>query len=228
MYNFRNLVYFLTYVVCFSSLLYRWFIWKTFGMDQPGTDGYRGWIYCFNFISKRFTYGEIFMSWNWFSHFTLSDVLTLWLIVLQITFFFGTILNEIFNKILKNWIQEPRPVERANLTDQYGMPSSHSQFIWFFSIYATLFILFRFDTIFRAIFISIFVIPVIKKKNCWQSAFFSLNQKNYVKTVLDCHVVTRHERTFNINSLILNKMKHNRFCFWDSISVRDFYYLYRR
>ncbi|XP_037024239.1 dolichyldiphosphatase 1-like [Bradysia coprophila] len=60
-----------------------------------------------------------------------------------IIFFLGTILNEIFNKILKNWIQEPRPIERLNLSDQYGMPSSHSQFIWFFSTYSTLFILFR-------------------------------------------------------------------------------------
>lgn len=62
----------------------------------------------------------------------------------QITFFFGTLLNELINKILKHWIKEPRPVDRLHIGEEYGMPSSHSQFIWFFSIYVTLFVLLRY------------------------------------------------------------------------------------
>lgn len=60
-----------------------------------------------------------------------------------ITFFIGTLANEICNKILKNSIQEPRPVERKWINDEYGMPSSHAQFIWFFSTYVTLFVILR-------------------------------------------------------------------------------------
>lgn len=169
-------------MVCFV-FFNRWLIRETFSLDKPGTDGYRCWIYCFNFISKRFTYGKTFMSWNWFFNVLWSNVLTLCfilLLLLQITFFLGTILNEIFNKILKNWIQEPRPIERLNLTDQFGMPSSHSQFIWFFSTYTTLFILFRFD----AIFIFIFVIPVFKKIVGNVPCFHLIKKK--IKNLLDC------------------------------------------
>lgn len=87
--------------------------------------------------------------------FSQHNIEILFVILLQIIFFLGTILNEIFNKILKNWIQEPRPIERLNMSDQYGMPSSHSQFIWFFSTYSTLFILFRFEWLFLCWYSSI-------------------------------------------------------------------------
>lgn len=61
----------------------------------------------------------------------------------QITFFMGTLVNEICNKCLKHWIQEPRPIDRLHISEEYGMPSSHSQFIWFFSTYVTLFVYLR-------------------------------------------------------------------------------------
>ncbi|CAD7089451.1 unnamed protein product [Hermetia illucens] len=60
-----------------------------------------------------------------------------------ITFFCGTLINEALNQVLKHLIREPRPIERANLYTEYGMPSSHSQFAWFFATYVTLFVLIR-------------------------------------------------------------------------------------
>lgn len=60
-----------------------------------------------------------------------------------ITFFAGTLLNELLNKLLKHWIREPRPLRRSHVHEEYGMPSSHAQFIWFFSTYVTLFVLLR-------------------------------------------------------------------------------------
>lgn len=41
---------------------------------------------------------------------------------------------------LKYAIQEPRPVARDNYYVQYGMPSSHSQFMLFFTVYTILFL----------------------------------------------------------------------------------------
>lgn len=62
-----------------------------------------------------------------------------------ITFFCGVLLNDVVNRILKHWIKEPRPIIRYHMFKEngYGMPSSHSQFIWFFTVYTTLFILIR-------------------------------------------------------------------------------------
>ncbi|XP_059608815.1 dolichyldiphosphatase 1-like [Phlebotomus argentipes] len=60
-----------------------------------------------------------------------------------ISFFLGMLLNEFFNKILKHTIQEPRPVLREHPYTEYGMPSSHSQFMCFFSTYVLLFVLIR-------------------------------------------------------------------------------------
>lgn len=60
-----------------------------------------------------------------------------------IAFFAGILINEILNQILKLWIKEPRPYERLHVHSEFGMPSSHSQFIWFFSSYVTLFVLIR-------------------------------------------------------------------------------------
>lgn len=62
----------------------------------------------------------------------------------QIAFFIGTLVNEVSNVILKHWIREPRPVNRVHIGTEFGMPSSHSQFIWFFSTYVTLFIFIRY------------------------------------------------------------------------------------
>ncbi|KAG4095995.1 PAP2-domain-containing protein [Neocallimastix lanati (nom. inval.)] len=49
----------------------------------------------------------------------------------------GQLLNELFNTIIKHIIKQPRP-ENAALTS-YGMPSSHSQFMFFFATYCILY-----------------------------------------------------------------------------------------
>lgn len=59
---------------------------------------------------------------------------------MQITFFIGLLFNEALNAVLKHIIKQPRPMSRDNMYNEYGMPSSHSQFMWFFSIYMFLFI----------------------------------------------------------------------------------------
>jgi len=55
--------------------------------------------------------------------------------------FAGQIWNEAVNFTLKRIIQEERPKQMFG--EGYGMPSSHSQFVSFFSIYLALFLLFR-------------------------------------------------------------------------------------
>lgn len=62
----------------------------------------------------------------------------------------GTILNGVLNYLLKHTLQEPRPnipngEERVptKLWERYGMPSSHSQFMWFVSVYMVLFVTLR-------------------------------------------------------------------------------------
>ncbi|KAG7477267.1 dolichyldiphosphatase 1 [Megalops cyprinoides] len=62
-----------------------------------------------------------------------------------ISFFGGLILNEGLNWLLKHILREPRPCEgaHATVTTEYGMPSSHSQFIWFFVVYFFLFLYLR-------------------------------------------------------------------------------------
>ncbi|CAH0726603.1 unnamed protein product, partial [Brenthis ino] len=60
-----------------------------------------------------------------------------------IAFFFGTLVNEALNIILKHLICEARPLARGHLYNEYGMPSSHAQFIWFFSIYVLYFFIIR-------------------------------------------------------------------------------------
>uniref|UniRef100_A0A671QF13 Dolichyldiphosphatase n=1 Tax=Sinocyclocheilus anshuiensis TaxID=1608454 RepID=A0A671QF13_9TELE len=58
----------------------------------------------------------------------------------QISFFGGLIMNEGLNWLLKHILQEPRPCGgHSSVTTEYGMPSSHSQFIWFFVVYFFLF-----------------------------------------------------------------------------------------
>ena len=59
--------------------------------------------------------------------------------------------NQMFqiNYVLKHTIREPRPAlphgqrEDGKLWEKFGMPSSHSQFIWYFAVYVTLFLLVR-------------------------------------------------------------------------------------
>lgn len=60
-----------------------------------------------------------------------------------IMFFAGAMINEILNLLLKYIIAEPRPVLRGGLYTEYGMPSSHSQMMWFFAVYSILFLIFR-------------------------------------------------------------------------------------
>uniref|UniRef100_A0A3B4ZDY2 Dolichyldiphosphatase n=1 Tax=Stegastes partitus TaxID=144197 RepID=A0A3B4ZDY2_9TELE len=62
-----------------------------------------------------------------------------------ISFFGGLILNEGVNWLLKNILREPRPCAGAHSTlySEYGMPSSHSQLIWFFVVYFFLFLYLR-------------------------------------------------------------------------------------
>ncbi|ESP03246.1 hypothetical protein LOTGIDRAFT_237774 [Lottia gigantea] len=56
----------------------------------------------------------------------------------------GILINEIINWVLKHLIREIRPIrDRAVLFSEFGMPSSHSQFMWFFSIYLTFFLFVR-------------------------------------------------------------------------------------
>ncbi|XP_018312274.1 dolichyldiphosphatase 1 [Mycetomoellerius zeteki] len=60
-----------------------------------------------------------------------------------IVFFIGVVINECINYILKHMIRQARPMKRDGLYAEYGMPSTHAQFMWFFAAYATLFIYFR-------------------------------------------------------------------------------------
>ncbi len=64
------------------------------------------------------------------------------------TYGIGTIVNGILNYLLKHFYKEPRPTSKINreatkLWEQYGMPSSHSQFMFFVAGYLLLFVLFR-------------------------------------------------------------------------------------
>uniref|UniRef100_A0A8D8RM77 Dolichyldiphosphatase n=1 Tax=Cacopsylla melanoneura TaxID=428564 RepID=A0A8D8RM77_9HEMI len=62
-----------------------------------------------------------------------------------VSFLVGLLLNEVLNMVLKYIIQEPRPL-RAHIDKvsvPYGMPSSHAQFMWFFSMYILCFVVVR-------------------------------------------------------------------------------------
>ncbi|XP_033732672.1 dolichyldiphosphatase 1-like [Pecten maximus] len=60
-----------------------------------------------------------------------------------VSYFAGLLLNEAINWVLKHLIQAPRPVRNRQLYTEYGMPSSHAQFSWFFSTYMILFLFLR-------------------------------------------------------------------------------------
>jgi len=57
-----------------------------------------------------------------------------------IAFFSGILINEGINSMLKHTIKQARPMTRNVQYNEYGMPSSHSQFMWFFAAYAALFL----------------------------------------------------------------------------------------
>jgi len=102
----------------------------------------------------------------------IISLLPLVIVIIFITFFvakrdlhtlvygIGVILNGILNYVLKHTIKEPRPNsgshsktlgahskgvirDSTKLFEEYGMPSSHSQFMWFVSVYMLLFVMFR-------------------------------------------------------------------------------------
>ncbi|XP_077986426.1 dolichyldiphosphatase 1-like [Glandiceps talaboti] len=61
-----------------------------------------------------------------------------------ITFFCGLLANEAVNWVLKHIIRQPRPCKGHEVVfSEYGMPSSHSQFMGFFAIYLVLFVYIR-------------------------------------------------------------------------------------
>lgn len=61
-----------------------------------------------------------------------------------ISFFCGTILNEVINWVLKHTIREMRPCRgRETVYSEYGMPSNHAQFMWFFATYIVFFVTIR-------------------------------------------------------------------------------------
>lgn len=49
----------------------------------------------------------------------------------------GQLLNELLNKAIKESVREARP--QGSPADDFGMPSSHSQFMWYFATYHVLF-----------------------------------------------------------------------------------------
>ena len=59
------------------------------------------------------------------------------------TYGVGVIINYIANIALKKYLAEPRPKVRSVQFEEFGMPSSHSQFMWFCSTYMLLFSLLR-------------------------------------------------------------------------------------
>ncbi|KAI8066532.1 phosphatidic acid phosphatase type 2/haloperoxidase [Gongronella butleri] len=50
----------------------------------------------------------------------------------------GQLVNEVVNTVLKEYFQIARPHD--HLGTGYGMPSSHSQFVWFFTTYGALYL----------------------------------------------------------------------------------------
>jgi len=60
-----------------------------------------------------------------------------------LTYGVGVIVNYAANYGLKQYFAEPRPLVRSIQFNEFGMPSTHSQFMWFVSTYMALFIAFR-------------------------------------------------------------------------------------
>lgn len=122
------------------------------------------WIRSFNIIQKRFTHSRFIFAFE-----KRKTFLIFLKFFFKITFFLGTLFNEILNMILKYWIKQPRPVFRTEMYSEYGMPSSHSQFMCFFASYVILFVLIRYNLTF-AYFFSLFLIFICLFKI--QTAFY--------------------------------------------------------
>ncbi|XP_030761150.1 dolichyldiphosphatase 1-like [Sitophilus oryzae] len=60
-----------------------------------------------------------------------------------ITFFLGTLCSECLNYVLKHLICDKRPIRREDVYVEYGMPSSHAQFVSFFATYIIYFVFVR-------------------------------------------------------------------------------------
>ena len=63
-----------------------------------------------------------------------------------IVFVSGQLLNEVLNILLKNIFREPRPLKHVQTEEAirtFGMPSQHSQFMAFFTLYLILFVLMK-------------------------------------------------------------------------------------
>ncbi|XP_064457420.1 dolichyldiphosphatase 1-like [Ornithodoros turicata] len=60
-----------------------------------------------------------------------------------ITFLCGTLLSEGVNFVLKHVIKEARPYKARENFTEFGMPSSHSQLMWFVATYLAFFIAIR-------------------------------------------------------------------------------------
>ncbi|WAR31445.1 DOPP1-like protein, partial [Mya arenaria] len=61
-----------------------------------------------------------------------------------ISYFAGLLLNEALNWLLKHTIRENRPQREISvLFTEYGMPSSHAQFMYFFATYLVFFLFIR-------------------------------------------------------------------------------------
>ncbi|XP_064649962.1 dolichyldiphosphatase 1-like [Lineus longissimus] len=61
-----------------------------------------------------------------------------------ICYFCGLLLNELVNLVLKHMIQDYRPKrDRETVFTEYGMPSSHAQFMWFYATYLSFFLILR-------------------------------------------------------------------------------------
>ncbi|KAI2803597.1 Dolichyldiphosphatase 1 [Blomia tropicalis] len=101
-------------------------------------------IFCFGKLGDRF--GKILAIFSLLPHSIIIAFFTLTIFVRDIhviLFFIGQLLNEFLNFILKKSVKEGRPVQiigLPNTNDTFGWPSSHSQFMGFFFVYATIII----------------------------------------------------------------------------------------
>lgn len=89
----------------------------------------------------------------WISMLPILYIIGLFTLVLTrrdlttIFYFIGCILSEITNTIFKHVIKQPRPIQsskRSGKFSKYGMPSDHSQMMFYCSTFYILLIVFRF------------------------------------------------------------------------------------
>ncbi|KTG37561.1 hypothetical protein cypCar_00011137 [Cyprinus carpio] len=147
-----------------------------------------------------------------------------------ISFFGGLIMNEGLNWLLKHILQEPRPCGggHSSVTTEYGMPSSHSQFIWFFVVYFFLFLYLRvyllYHTWSQVIYGGVagmvmgvvwffitqeLLTPLFPKIAAWPiSEFFLVRDTSLIPNILWFeYTVTRSEAREDLNSDVLRHDK---------------------